>query len=293
MKLTIPPIISVALQKGAALSISISGGKDSQALLLELVAAHKANGWTGPIFAVHAHLGRAEWPQTMAHCQALCDEAGIVLHIVGRTAGADLVDRWKERMHTLEGTGKPFWSSAAQRYCTSDMKRGPIDQLLRKFGLVISAEGVRGDESPNRARKPMVAIRPQITAQGLRGLTMEEALNYRSFKQRLALTWYPLHDWSELDVWLACGTDRDDLRERQALYRLGHEAIALDGWPAHPAYVYGNQRLSCALCILGSRNDLQNGAKHNPALYQELVQMERDSGFTFRQDLALSDLEII
>jgi 3'-phosphoadenosine 5'-phosphosulfate sulfotransferase (PAPS reductase)/FAD synthetase len=290
--LHIPPIISAALAKGAALVISLSGGKDSQALLAALVAAYRTHRWPGPIFAVHAHLGRAEWPQTMAHCQSLCDGAGIPLHIVGRSAGADLVDRWRERMQTLAGTGKPFWSSAAQRYCTSDMKRGPIDQLLRKYSLVISAEGVRADESPNRARKPVVAIRPQITAAGLRSLPMEQALTYRSFKQRLALTWYPLHDWSESDVWQACGTDINDLRERQALHRLGHEVLALDGWPGHPAYVYGNERLSCALCVLASRNDLRNGAKHNPELFQELVAMERESGFTFRQDLALAELEV-
>lgn len=290
--LHIPPIIRAALAKGAALVISLSGGKDSQALLAALVAAYIANGWTGVIIGVHAHLGRAEWPQTMAHCQALCDEAGIKLYIVGRTAGADLVDRMKDRMQDVQGTGKPFWPSSAMRYCTSDMKRGPIDTLLRKYKLVISAEGVRGDESPNRAKKPVVAMRKQITAEALHNFPLEDALAHRSFKQRLALTWYPLHDWSESDVWQACGTDINDLRERQALYRLGQEALALDNWPAHPAYVYGNERLSCALCVLASRNDLRNGAKHNPELFQELVAMERESGFTFRQDLALADLEV-
>ena len=45
-----------------------------------------------------------------------------------------------------------------------------------------------------------------------------------------------------------------------------------------------------ALCILASKEDLRNGAKHNPELYQELVYMEHESGWTFRTDLALANL---
>lgn len=290
--IALPPDIGAALQQGAALVISISGGKDSQALLNALVAARRVQQWSGPVVAVHAHLGRAEWPQTMDHCRRMCAAAGVELEVVERTAGGDLVDRWKERMETLAGTGKPFWSSAAQRYCTSDMKRGPIETLLRRYKLVISAEGVRGVESPNRARKRVVAMRASITAKALHQLSVADALAMRNPGQRLALTWYPLHGWSEADVWAACETSIEDLAQRRRLYREGAEVTALAGWPAHPAYVYGNARLSCALCVLASRSDLENGARHNPALYNELVGMERSSGWTFRADLALADLEV-
>lgn len=291
--ITIPDAVSAALTQGAALIVSISGGKDSQALLNALVAARAAHRWPGPVLAIHAHLGRAEWPQTLGHCQAICDAVGVQLVVTERSTGGDLVDRWRERMVTLAGTGKPFWSSAKQRYCTSDMKRGPINVYLRQFKLVISAEGVRADESPARAKKPVAAIRQEITASGLCDHTMANALAYQSFKQRLALTWYPLHDWTEADVWDACGTSLKDLQRRRELYAAGFINLALDGWPAHPAYVYGNQRLSCALCILASKSDLINGARHNPELYQELVAMERESGCTFRADMALGDLEIV
>lgn len=290
--IALPQEVRAALQQGAALVISISGGKDSQALLNVLAHAHQALGWPGPMIAVHAHLGRAEWPQTLDHCRRICDRAGVELEIVKRSAGGDLVDRWAQRMQALAGTGKPFWSSAAQRYCTSDMKRGPIDTLLRRYKLVVSAEGVRADESPARAKKPIAELRKQITAKALYELSITDSLALRDPRQRLAVTWRPLLRWSEADVWRACGVSLEELQLRQAAYQAS-DPDALTGWPAHPAYVYGNQRLSCALCVLASRSDLENGARHNPALWRELVDMERESGFTFRQDMALADLEVV
>ena len=39
----------------------------------------------------------------------------------------------------------------------------------------------------------------------------------------------------------------------------------------HEAYDLGNHRLSCALCVLASLNDLINGAVHNPDTYREIL----------------------
>ena len=75
----LPPEIDAALKNGAALAISISGGKDSQAMLIALTRLYQPSGWTGPLFAIHAHLGRAEWPQSLGMCQKMADDAGIVV----------------------------------------------------------------------------------------------------------------------------------------------------------------------------------------------------------------------
>ena len=287
----VPETITAAIAKGAALAISISGGKDSQAMLNWLVHLRQQHGWKNPCFAIHAHLGRAEWPQTLTHCQQICDRAGVELVIVRRGQG-DLVDRWQERMDKLmaEGNNKPFWPSSSSRYCTSDLKRGPIDKYLRKFDCIISAEGVRAAESTNRAKQQVVAIRDGITSQRLRELEPEQALLEWQGKGRLALTWRPLHHWDVERVWEWCNTSSQDHKRRVELYKRGYVQESLLDWTAHPAYVFGNERLSCALCILGSRNDLINGMKHNPDLYQRLVEMEQISGWKFRQDLALSSL---
>ena len=118
------------MEMGAALAISISGGKDSDAMLRHLVALHRIQGWKGELFAITADLGRIEWPGTLEHMQATCNQLNIELIIVRRQKGS-MIDRWEERRQTLmkqqsvkaiapefsselgiqkEGD-KPFWSS--------------------------------------------------------------------------------------------------------------------------------------------------------------------------------------
>ena len=70
----IPPAIEQAMKMDAALAISISGGKDSDAMLRHLVALHRAEEWKGELFAITADLGRIEWPGTLEHMQATCNQ---------------------------------------------------------------------------------------------------------------------------------------------------------------------------------------------------------------------------
>ncbi|WP_216726115.1 phosphoadenosine phosphosulfate reductase domain-containing protein [Hymenobacter siberiensis] len=317
--LAVPPAVEQALQQGAALCISISGGKDSQALLAELAPWFRQRGYGGQLFAIHADLGRAEWGETPAFVELLCQRASVPLIVVQRTKG-DLVQRIQERMDTVAGTDTPFWPSAAsryctshlkgnpidtalrdplhfwpsssQRYCTSDLKRGPIDSALRDFEVIISAEGVRADESKARAKKPAVEIRTSITAQALRDLDCEDALAQRKPGQRVAFNWRPLLNYNTEEVWQACGATSRELAFRQQLYAEGHHADALAGWVGHPAYVYGNERLSCALCVLGSKKDLINGANHNPETYGLYLELEVIGNSTFKHKESLFDLPV-
>jgi 3'-phosphoadenosine 5'-phosphosulfate sulfotransferase (PAPS reductase)/FAD synthetase len=336
----LPPAIAELFRRGGSLAVSISGGKDSQALLYSLAKLHREQGWGGTIYAVHAHLGRAEWPQSLGHCQRIADAAGVELVVVRRPQG-DLVQEMRDRMEYLRGTEKPHWPDSKNRYCTSDQKRGQIDKVLRaphwpsatsryctshqktnqidkvlrspwptatqryctadqkrdqivkahrKHELVIAAMGMRAEESSRRAKMTPLTVAARVTASALKSLTPEQALDAQREGQRLALDWLPLHEWTEADVWVACGTTLDDVNRRRELYQLGRHEEALEGFPGHPAYIFGNQRLSCALCVLASRNDLCVGARHNPEILAEYVAMERESGFTFRQDLSLETM---
>ena len=47
------------------------------------------------------------------------------------------------------------------------------------------------------------------------------------------------------------------------------------------------------MCVLASRADITNGARHNPELLAELVRMEEESGFSFRQDLRLGNITLV
>jgi 3'-phosphoadenosine 5'-phosphosulfate sulfotransferase (PAPS reductase)/FAD synthetase len=261
--LNVPTEITSAMDSGAALAVSISGGKDSQAMATALVAWAKREGYWGvnEIFAVHADLGRMEWRGEYATepvVRAQAAHLGLELHICTRTDGRDLLGRIQDRRVKLaeEGKDAPFWPAPGPlRYCTSDLKRDPIDKLLRKYSHVISAEGIRAEESDARSKKPCWTPRKRIECQS-----------------REAHTWNPIIDWLETDVWTAIG--------------------GRDGHLVHPAYGLGNDRLSCALCIMGCDGDLVNGARNNPALFEELLEMERDSGWKFTQRRSLEEVKL-
>ena len=299
------PAALLALAAGAVLSVSVSGGKDSQAMLSHLDRLRHRHRWAGHAEAVHADLGRAEWPQTPAHVETTTEATGLPLVVVRRDKG-DLVDRIEDRLNTVSTIdpatadggsrpAKPFWPSAAQRYCTSDLKRGPIQKHLRTHGktaLVVSAMGMRAAESHARARRPRIAIDAKVSASAYADLDPAEAVraHLRGPLGRLVLSWQPIHDWSEARVWQELSTSAADLDRRRALHAAGRVDEALAGWRAHPAYALGNERLSCALCVLGSRSDLVNGAKHNPELAARYAALEAQTGYTFRADLAISDI---
>lgn len=273
----------------AALVISLSGGKDSQGLASALRRTYDARRWVAAMYAIHMDLGRAEWSMSMSHTKRIADDADMELVIIARPQG-DLVDQIEQRMIKLHGTGKPFWPSSAARYCTSDQKRNQADKVLRRHMVVISAEGIRAGESRDRSKKPVVAVRKQITSERLKRMSVQEAIGAAQPHQRIALNWYPLLHWSEEDVWNECGTSRADLERRRELYKAGDEWSALNGWPFHPAYVYGNERVSCALCVLATKSDLRVGIRHNPDLAQTYAQFEAISGFSFKKGVSISEL---
>lgn len=241
------------LRQGASLVISVSGGKDSQAMTEYLIKLRDVGIVKGQIFLVHSDLGRAEHPETEQWVKDYARKVNLPLEIVEHT-NYDLLEGIRQRM--LKRADAPPWPSAKNRYCTSDWKRNVISRWVRnKFpdGKVIVAMGLRADESPARAKKPTLSVREDCTA-----IT----------KGRYVYDWLPIHDWTEQDVWAEIGSKEN----------------------AHPAYLRGNHRLSCLLCVLADKNDLTLGALHDPALYVEYCRIEMQSGFSFRQNLWLGTL---
>jgi DNA sulfur modification protein DndC len=246
------------LRDGAALVLSVSGGKDSDAMTHHLLDLRQSEGWTGDVMMVHADLGsRVEWHQTPGYVRDLAQRKGVPLHVV-RWQHGDLIDRIWQRYH--KDPSRPCWPSSQMRYCTSDLKRGPISRWLRNTfpsGNVICTMGLRAEESSARAKRQTFRLRKDSSA---------------PTKGRFVYDWLPIHDWTEADVW---------------------NCIRQHGDIAHPAYRLErpNQRLSCALCVLASLNDLINGAVHNPDTYREYCRIEAVTGYSFRKDFWLSDVK--
>ena len=246
---SVPSAVQQALDLGAALAISVSGGKDSDAMLRHLTALHRSQRWTGQLFAITADLGRIEWPGTLEHIQSLCAELDVALIVVRRQKGS-MIDRWDERRQVLisqqqtEGEAiaplkaennlleiaplkegnKPFWSSSTARYCTKEMKTAEVDRYLRRFDAVVCAVGIRAEESSSRAKKPHFQVRNDITTATLkasRGLNAEQHEEWAAiaiarwvesnFKGRLTLTWNAVLDWPIEKVWESLGTSVDEL----------------------------------------------------------------------------------
>ena len=61
-KVILPPQIDHALKSGFALTVSISGGKDSDAMtrVLHHMRFQQARGWNGDMILITSNLGRAE-----------------------------------------------------------------------------------------------------------------------------------------------------------------------------------------------------------------------------------------
>jgi 3'-phosphoadenosine 5'-phosphosulfate sulfotransferase (PAPS reductase)/FAD synthetase len=216
-------------------------------------------------------------------------ELNIPLEVVKRSDGLDLLAYWARRMNKLMGENKPFWSSAQNRYCTSDLKREPINKFFRRReNFIISCEGIRAEESPARAKKSPLRIRPNITSTYYKGMTVEQAIENYNPKKRLALTWFPIFNYTIDEVWATYDMDNIALSLARDYYR--RKSSIPTWWAFHPAYAMGNDRVSCMFCVLGSLNDLQNGARHNPKLLKEMIDMENQSGFTFKNKWSLKNL---
>ena len=252
MELAIPQEIQTALDNGAALVLSVSGGKDSDAMTYALLAEYERQQWQGEVVLVHADLGRMERSETPDYVETLAKRTGVELVVV-RHPKYDLLGGIQARYDKLKSQGRnqpPFPSSAA-RYCTSDYKRAPISKWIRNRWVqdqtVIVAMGLRAEESHARAKKPIVRERPSSCA---------------PTKGRMVYDWLPILHWHHSDVWQIIDDNSD-------VY--------------HPAYDEGNERLSCGMCVLACGSDIRNGAYNRPDTYQALVDLELDSGFTFQQ----------
>lgn len=274
-KVIATPALMEQVELGAVLAVSVSGGKDSQALLTAVVSWYKDLGLTNKIFAIHADLGRAEWKETSAYTAQICQAHGLELVTVqAQHEGSpiDLVDKIELRHKQLKDSGRtnvvPFPSSM-QRYCTADMKIDPIMHYLRNFERSINIMGIRWEESKSRATKPI--------------FERKEGMKKKGTPQ--GFTWNAIIHYTFANVLEACGMSEEQYKHGRLQYQLT-ETIPSD-WNLHPAYAYGNDRLSCAICVLGSRSDVVNGVKHNPEYAQYLHEKEQETGFTFQQGFSI------
>ena len=145
--LYIPPECRDMIRRGALVSLSVSGGKDSQAMTILLARTVPRD----QLVVVHAPLGEVEWPGTVEHIENTMP-AGVPLILARVASGKSLLERIEER---------GMFPSSRARFCTSDMKVSPIERELRRYlkahprfgGRIVSVIGIRRDESNARSKR--------------------------------------------------------------------------------------------------------------------------------------------
>lgn len=264
---TYAPDVYALIRANAPVAIGVSGGKDSCALALATCEELDSIGHTGPRVLIHSDLGRVEWRDSLPTCERLAARLGLELIVVRRTAG-DMMDRWLKRWENNVARYADLscvkvilpWSTPSMRFCTSELKTAVIcRELIRRFPgqTIVSAAGIRREESANRAKAPVSKAQPKLGSK-------KHATS--------GIDWNPIIEWTENDV-LAF--------------------LAARGFELHEAYTkYGMTRVSCAFCIMGNAADLAASATcpDNVAVYREMVDLEIASTFAFQGAKWLGDV---
>ena len=255
------PTPEVDLTEYDLIAVNTSAGKDSAAMLAEVVDQAKAAGVLGRVVAIHADLGSMEWPGTRELAEQQARQLGVTrFEVVAHTRDQQFEDLLAYALR------RRFWPDARNRWCTSTLKRDVTDSLLRRLAdeiragrpehpgpvRVLTCYGMRAEESRRRAQRSPVGPYPRITSAA-----------------RQVTRWLPVHQWSTAEV-----------------FARGDRA----GLTRHPAYGLGQSRASCVLCIFLRRSELHAAALARPLLAQCYELVERTIGHRFRQDVSMRDV---
>jgi len=139
------------------------------------------------------------------------------------------------------------------RWCSASLKIDVCTKAINntprlKEANVLLVTGERGQESSGRAKYAHVEAHKSNT------------------KRRTVHQWHSIQDWTEEQVW-----------------------GLLEHWRInpHPAYHLGYGRVSCAHCIFGNDDQWATGRELLPTTFNEVAQLEADSGKTIHRKLSV------
>lgn len=255
--------------------VSVSGGKDSTATLL-LAIERKAEN----LLAVFADTGH-EHQQTYEYVDYLERATGIAIRRVRadfsrQMAGkrAYIAEHWEregvpremaeQAIAILQPTGNPFldlclWKgrfpSTRRRFCTSELKVFPIREQVFQPLLcdpetdeVYSWQGVRADESPDRAKLPE-RDEDDIGVQNYRPILTWTADMVFSFHREKGLRWNPLYEQNmgRVGCMPCVNCRKEELQEIAARFPAEIERVAAWERLVAQASKRGNATFFCAI----------------------------------------------
>lgn len=226
--------------------VLFSGGKDSQACLIQAVERYGAD----KIEAVFCDTGW-EHPDTYTHINDVCKQTGVKLVTLHPKLGFVELAKKKNR-----------FPSVFSRFCTVELKIKPtIDYILSINDSVIIIEGVRAQESVKRAA---------MSDECMYFRSYFDVINGRKeyYRRKEVLEWCKKHDASVIRpifLWTA----------QEVI-----DCILTAGQKPNPLYFRGYSRVGCMPCIMSRMSNIKL-LNNDPAMKQRLIDAEMYVGKSF------------
>lgn len=224
---------------------SVSGGKDSTALMCALVElgidftpVFADTGWEhrdtyAYLEVLEQHFGREIVRVRLEPAKALHpDDEVAALIIEGHLGFRSPMVRWA--LH------KAMFPSRMRRWCTEYLKVKPLDTWADANEVQVQAVGIRRAES--RARQDLGSL---------------EFIDSRDL-----WLWRPLIHWSEADV--------IEMHQRHSI-------------PPNPLYLRGASRVGCWPCIMARKSELRDIAESDPERIDTIRELEQAVAIAVRR----------
>jgi 3'-phosphoadenosine 5'-phosphosulfate sulfotransferase (PAPS reductase)/FAD synthetase len=277
--------------QGTKVMVSLSGGKDSLACLLEALEVYGREK-----VIAHHQIILEDWPGTVEYNQAVCKRLGVPLFLAqGSYYGyvctacdhhylSSQQQPWCRSCGHREATfltmvdsvldlveWRRMWPSLAVRFCTSYFKRDVFNTWARRNTDLLGSSpvlilGERWRESRGRAKLPYLRSRSQ----------MKHITEYRPILHRRRLEVFRKAH--------AYGIEQHYCYEAQGLTK---EAMLTED-------VEGGPRMSCVMCFLKTPEQLlasYHTAQGRPIIERGL-QIEQAIGHTLTRDRSLATLTL-
>jgi len=269
--------------------VSWSGGKDSQACLIEAVQKYGASNIT----AVFCDTGW-EHPVTYHHVQHVCELMGVELVIL----------RSKYTFVSLAKYKKRFPSTKA-RFCTEELKVKPmIDYILSLDDSCLIIQGIRSGESAARAAMDAECMYfkhyfEPIETNSTRLAKFEKQLSKaKSSKQRSKIEKQiekvkarlakgkedpKYYTYRKNEVFRYC-KKYDASVSRPIKDKTAQEVIDIilnAGQKPNPLYYRGYSRVGCFPCIMCTLSEIKLIGKNEPEMRNRLIMAEDEIGSSF------------
>lgn len=267
--LATPRIVRLLTSDDAPCAFSISGGKDGAAAAIAGIEYLNHIGHTGGRILEHCDLGLIEHRDSIHACERLAKSLETELVVVKPIR--DMIEAWHYRWEcNIERYAKLLcmklimpWSSSSMRFCTPMKVDALTKEAARRFKgqTILNITGIRREESPRRAKSPVSKWQPRLSRARARD---------GSYGPTRGLDWHPVAHYLIEDVFSI-------MLERHVKW---HEHYGL------------LERISCSLCVLAARAQLQRSARlpENYSACMAVINLELTSAFSFQEGCWVADL---